>query len=190
MLGYLCPRPKVVQSAHRYAHNLSAEAMTSSTQVAVGGKQGQGYIAKTSALEGDRPKVNSTELFPRVGRKEDRPLIRALLQKPRAVAIEEFFERHFAIAFGILIALIALILKSNLDIEIEFGLVQFSYYHFARHSTALFLIVGLTLFPIRRFGYFLIAFTILFLISGYWALASGVVVFPPRRRWGGSWPRV
>lgn len=119
------------------------------------------------------------EIFPNVGSGDDRTLIRALLQQPRAHAVHDMLERKFEIVFPLLLVFVAALSYIGADRRALLELAEYTFISHLPHPASILLLVGFSLFPKSKQPFFAVSFLVILLLSTLWTFHSGVYDLPP-----------
>lgn len=126
-----------------------------------------------------RGSTNSTEVFPNVGSEQDRVLIRAMLQQPRANAARDLLDRKFEIVFPVLLLFVTALAYISGDRRSLLELAEYTFSSHLPHPATILLLVGFTLFPVNRRPVFAVSFLLLHVLSTLWTIHSGSYELPP-----------
>lgn len=124
----------------------------------------------------DRP--NSPPPFPNVGTDQDRNLIRALLQPPRAEVLTEETTQRFTSVFSILLLFTIVLTYINVDRRSLLDVTEYTFVSHFPHPASLMLLVGFTLFPQGRRRLFVLSYVTVFALSIALSSVTGTYHYP------------
>lgn len=131
--------------------------------------------------------MNDKGVFPHVGNQKEQNLIRSLLQKPRALIIEELIDRNFGAIFSGCVIFLLLVSYATSNGDTFLGIEEYSLTRNMPHFAVILLFMGFTLFPKNRHGYAVLGFLLIFTLSTLWSVHSGSIVSPAGINAAGFW---